>query len=163
MTHAAPVLPGFGDLVDLVAGWLPSCGVPDDRMRDVVDSTVGVALRLAGIVHDEDPADAAELVDGLTDEQRRVLPFVLAAMVDIDKTPGELLGWTWYAVPDRLRRVTAVAPAYVLLDQDRNRALAECGTRKGFLAHIGKGEDVCTACRIASDAWLRTRGATNAA
>jgi hypothetical protein len=148
-----------------LAVMIPPCGVPEHRMRDIVDPLVGVALRLAGIIHLDDPRHAVRLMAGLDDDQRAVLPYVLAAMVDIDKTPGELLGWAGYIPGTRIARVTAVAPANVLLDKARHRAHdPQCGTRGGYLAHKRRGEDPddCPECVIANQAWLRS-GETDAA
>lgn len=133
--------------------------LPPRRMRDAVDRNVGVALRLAGIIHMSDPVEAAKLVAGISAEDMTVVACLLAAMVDIDKTPGELFAWVpGYRAPDRLRRVTAVAPPSILLDQPRKRAHdAECGTHNGYLAHLRHGETPDPECEIAEQAWQRTR------
>ena len=138
---------------ELLARMLPPCVSPD-----AVDGALGAALRLSGIVHLEDPADAVELVAALNAEQAKALPYVFAALVEIDKTPGELLAWIpGYQAPKRLSRVTAVAPASVLLDQPKARQHdAQCGTHKGHERHLRGGEPVDVECGIAEDAWVRT-------
>lgn len=143
---------------ELLTRMLPPC-LPADRMLAAVDSVLGAALRITGIMHDlDDPAHASEIILGLDRDQQMVLPYVLAAMVDVDKTPGELLAWVpGYAPPKRLARVTAVAPKSILLDSRKTRQHdAECGTHNGFLRHIRDGEPVDIECGIAEKAWRRT-------
>jgi hypothetical protein len=132
-------------------------------------SLIGPAMRLAGIVHDEGPDAGAELLKSLTGEQRQALPFILAAMIPVDKTAGELLGWVPGAVgqaavpPARLRALTPVAPAVDLLGnrQRHSRRGAggdfECGTPEGFRHHQRCREEPCDACTIAYRASDRTR------
>ncbi len=154
----------FTTQADRLTVMIPPCGVPENRMRGVVDSLIGPALRLAGTIHGvDDLTEAGEVINKLTLDQLLVLPFVLAAMVDIDKTPGEMLGWTGYVPPAKFRRVTAVAPASVLTGPPARRPGAVCGTRKGFISHQQHGEPPCRECTVASDAWERTRRATHAA
>jgi hypothetical protein len=136
---------------------MPSC-LPPEQMSDTVDQVLGAAMRLAGIVHLEDPAESLALIAGLDGQQRALLPFILAALVDIDRTPGELLSWVpGYQAPKRLARATAAAPPSVLLDQVKARQHdAECGTHGGFLRHVKHGEPVDAECGIAEKAWRRT-------
>ncbi len=142
---------------ELLGAVIPPCGIPATRVGAVAESVIGVALRLAGIIHDDDPAEGAALVAGLDDEQRTVLPFVLAALVDVDKTASEMLGWLGWTTPGPLGRLTAVAPAYALQLQPRpTNSVSICGTRDGWRAHHRDGDEPCEACRIGNDAWVRT-------
>ncbi|HET9893765.1 MAG TPA: hypothetical protein VFQ44_02415 [Streptosporangiaceae bacterium] len=148
---------------DRVLQVMPPC-LAAGRMRGAVDKCVGVALRLAGIIHCEDPQEAGDLVNQLTLDELLMLPFVLAAMVDVDKTPGELLGWLDYTPPNPLRRVTAVAPPSVLVSAPRPRRHdAECGTHTGWESHRKHGDSPCEPCEIAEAAWQRTRTVPSAA
>jgi hypothetical protein len=137
---------------------------PAEPQDALAASLIGPAMRLAGIVRDEDPEAGAELIRGLTAEQRGALPFILAAMVDVDRTAGELLAWVpgMDAPPVRLRALTPVAPAADLLGSRRRRRGRrgddpECGTPEGFRAHQGRAEDPCGPCGIAYRASDRTR------
>jgi hypothetical protein len=60
-----------------------------------------VAAELAGTIRDYDLADVHEILHDVRDVDRVDLILVLAAMVDPDKTPGELLAWTGAPVPSR--------------------------------------------------------------
>lgn len=145
---------------DSIVALLPPApaGTTAAEYRILINSVVGAALRLTGIVHLEDPADAARLLDGLSDQKRALLPLVLAAMVNIDRTADELLGWLRYSPPTQMRGVTAVAPSSVLMRQrPGRRRIAECGTHNGFNSHVNHGEDPCDECLIANAAWERDR------
>jgi len=144
-------------LADLIAMLAASDGGPTvAEVRAAVGPLVGVALRLACIVQTEDPALAVELVDGLDTTHARALPYMLAALVDIDKTPVELLAWSGYNPLPGLRTATAVAPATVLLgDRTRSSRTAECGTHNGWLGHQARREEPCDECVIAAAAFDR--------
>lgn len=65
---------------------------------------VYVAAQLAAKVRDDEPEAVARWLCGELDSvDRWRLLFMLAAMVDVSQTPGELLAWFW----DRQRRDTA--------------------------------------------------------
>lgn len=51
------------------------------------------AMRLAGMVRDEGPDTIGAYLDPLTPDQLYALTVTLAAMVDVDRTEEELLGW----------------------------------------------------------------------
>lgn len=142
---------GAGQLAMLV----PS-QAPDPGHAATVEDVIGVALRLAGMVHDEDPADTAGFMAGQPPEVLAALPYVLAAMVDVDRTPRELLAWLEWPQPIRYRGATAVAPPSALLAArprpDRGR---ECGTEGGWKEHGRLRERRCDLCEIAHAAWRR--------
>lgn len=62
-------------------------------MGDLAEAMVPVAARLVGAVHDDGPGHVARVVNSLDAQEIRGLVVVLAAMVDPDRTPTELLGW----------------------------------------------------------------------
>lgn len=73
-----------------------------------LDRLTSVAAQLVARVHDDDPDANAAWLEVVTDaEERRALPYVLAAMVPTDKTVGELLAWTRRPAP-RGGRVIAI-------------------------------------------------------
>lgn len=53
-----------------------------------------VAARIVGTLRDYDLADVHQIVARVPDEKRTDLILLLAAMVDPDQTPAELLEWT---------------------------------------------------------------------
>jgi hypothetical protein len=131
-----------------------------DEHRKLIDSTIGAALMLTGILRDQDPAEAAEFYAGLADDRRAMLPFVMAAMVDVDKTPRQLLGWANYLQPVRLDGATAMSPASVVLRANpRPTRSKECGTQGGWTDHRSAGEEPCDGCWIAHRAWDADRKA----
>ena len=76
----------------------------------MVESTlIPLAAAVIGVVRDYDPQDTGALLDheGITDEKSRALIVALAAMVDADASPSELLAWT--ATPVQSRTFTPAA------------------------------------------------------
>jgi len=60
----------------------------------LLDSLVADAAGIAWRVHDEDPADVWAELAGTDRLRLEQLACVLAAMVDVDRTPAQLLAWT---------------------------------------------------------------------
>lgn len=59
-----------------------------------------VAARLVGAVHDDGIVGVAKTLGDVSPEHYPALAVILAAMVDPDKTPSELLAWVhWDDVP----------------------------------------------------------------
>lgn len=145
---AAPAVKEPNMLHDIIATVAPGA----DLTR-----VIGVAMRLGGIMQDEDPAEGVTLIGELGAADRAALPFVAAAMVDLDKTPSELLAWAGYRPPNSLRSVTGMAPATALLNSDNKRSSrsAECGTNNAWIDHAQRGEPPCKPCQIARAAWER--------
>jgi len=132
----------------------PHPDMTEAELVKLADSLIGVGMRLAGIIHDEDPADAWSLVEGLSDDRRWAVPFVMAAMIDIEKTATELLAWADIKVPFSLIGATSVAPSSLLLrERPRPTKLAECGTQAAWDRHIANGEEPCDSDWIAHRAW----------
>lgn len=60
-----------------------------------------LAAELAGTIRDYDLAVVHQVLAAVPDTQRTDLILVLAAMVDVDRTPAELLEWTGTPVQSR--------------------------------------------------------------
>lgn len=58
------------------------------------DALVPLAAELVGVVRDYGPDDVAEVLARVPDGRHDALAVVLAAMVDPDSSPRELLAWT---------------------------------------------------------------------
>jgi hypothetical protein len=135
-------------------------GMTADAHRQLVEQTVGVALCIVGMIRDADPAETAEFHAGLTDDQRAILPFLIAAMVDVAKTARQLYAWTSWRQPIRYDGATAVSPESALLgDHPRSARSRECGSQGGWTEHRDAREAPCDRCRIAHDAWKSDRQA----
>jgi hypothetical protein len=71
-----------------------------DELGDVAESLVPVACRLVGAVHDDGPADVARALADVPPDRMPALAVVLAAMVNPDRSPADLLAWvTWDDTP----------------------------------------------------------------
>jgi hypothetical protein len=72
-----------------------TCLTPQER-ADLAEHLVPVATELAFLVHTESPDAVQARLDRIDPAHYPALAVVLAAMVDIDKRPEELLSWvTW--------------------------------------------------------------------
>lgn len=60
----------------------------------LTDTLVPIAAQLVGTVRDYGPEDVAAVLARVPDGRHDALAVVLAAMVDPDATPRELLAWT---------------------------------------------------------------------
>lgn len=101
---------------------------------DLADALVPVAAELIGCVRDYDPADTAEILARVPDGRLDALAVVLAAMVDPDRTPAELLAWTQVRIPPR--------------PQTGKRLPREHGTLRGYRQH-SPDDPACAPCRAA--------------
>lgn len=72
---------------------------PED-LGDLAESLVPVAMQLAGAVRD-DVGEVARILKRVPTGAMPGLAVVLAAMVDIDATPTELLSWVTWDAHDR--------------------------------------------------------------
>ncbi|HMM95378.1 hypothetical protein [Phycicoccus sp.] len=71
-----------------------------EALGDLAEALVPVAARLVGAVHDEGITGVSRVLADLDPNHRTALCVVLAAMVDPDRTPSELLAWvTWDETP----------------------------------------------------------------
>jgi DNA-binding NarL/FixJ family response regulator len=62
---------------------------------ELADSLVPLAAELVGTIRDFGPEDVAAVLARVPDGRHDALAVVLAAMVDPDKRPRELLAWTF--------------------------------------------------------------------
>lgn len=121
-------------------------------------SLVPVAMDLAAIVHGEgDVESVAELLADLSEAERHALPVVLAGMVDVDRTPQELLGWITFDEFERPLPANAVMvlPARRYLPEAPERPLVPCGTPRAYSRHRERGEEPCGPCREANAEYRR--------
>jgi hypothetical protein len=112
-------------------------------------NTLRAAMFYTDVVHDRDPAAMFEkLAKTAANDPERLaeIVVVLAGLVDVDKTPSQLLAWM--CPPNQ---------------QPRPRVGAElCGTIDGHIRHVEADEDPCRPCQAAYDrqtAPLRVRDA----
>jgi hypothetical protein len=70
----------------------PTGEIPSDRER-LAEDLVPIAAELVGTVRDYGPADIAAVLARVPQGRHDALAVVLAAMVDPDRTPAELLDW----------------------------------------------------------------------
>lgn len=76
---------------------------------ELVDALVPIAAELVGTVRDYGPADVAAVLARVPAGRHDALAVVLAAMVDPDRTPAELLAWTEHSIAERVERARLVA------------------------------------------------------
>lgn len=69
---------------------------------DLAESLIPIAAQLVGVVRDFGPKDVAAVLAKVPDGRHDALAVVLAAMVDPDARPSQLLAWTQLGpVPSR--------------------------------------------------------------
>jgi hypothetical protein len=97
---------------------------------DLADSLVPIAAELIGVVHDYGPADVAAVLARVPDGRHDALAVILAAMVNPDARPSELLAWT-------------LPPTRSTEWQHTPTTCPDCGTgiQKGNLARHRKGHE----------------------
>lgn len=61
---------------------------------DLADALVPIAAQLIGCVREYGPDDVSAVLAQVPDGRHDALAVILAAMVDPDSTPKELLAWT---------------------------------------------------------------------
>lgn len=61
---------------------------------DLADALIPLAAQLIGTVREYGPEDVAAVLAQVPDGRHDALAVILAAMVDPDSTPRELLAWT---------------------------------------------------------------------
>ena len=104
--------------------------------EDEASALVPIATELIGCVRDFDPADSAAVLARVPDGQMGALAIVLAAMVDPDATPAELLAWTDWTPPARVGHPLP----------------REHGSERGYQQHRSRREPFCAPCRLAHNA-----------
>ena len=68
----------------------------DDVRGDLAEAMVPLAAALIGAVHDEGAEQVARVLSVVAPENLPALCVVLAAMVDPDMSPGDLLAWVTF-------------------------------------------------------------------
>jgi len=146
-----------GDSLDLIRARyaapltrrLPTPGETADMNGRLAAAMVPRAMQLAATVRDEDRASVAVHLEGLTPPELRALCVVLAAMVDIDATAGDLLAWvTWDEHGRPLRPGTELVMASPRLPRDTVLAeMPPCGSQGAVSRHYRLGEPLDPACR----------------
>lgn len=107
---------------------------------DQAERLVGVALDLAILVRDEGPEAIASFLGRLTGGDRYRLLTVLAAMVDVDRTPEELLAWVTFDESGQpLEGATPVLPIFAR-EEEPDTPYEDCGTLKAFYRHVRAGQ-----------------------
>ncbi|MDG3012476.1 hypothetical protein G4X40_20255 [Rhodococcus sp. D2-41] len=92
----------------------PDPPIDDDRIARI-DQT---AVALVGAVRDRDPAEVRQLVAGLDPVDLAALAISLAAMVDPDRTVGQLLDWIEPDHPHDEDELRLAHAAYARGDRD---------------------------------------------
>lgn len=114
-------------------------------MGALAESLIWPAIDLVGLVKGGgDRDEIGVLLSGLTDEQRWAFPVILAAMVDDERTPDELLSWVTFSEYGRpYQAPRSVTPRW--------RVEATCGSEEALRRHDVLGEDceTCTASAVA--------------
>jgi len=114
--------------------------MPNHGDNDLSTKTIGRAMQLAAAVRDYDALAVQNLLQVPATEIRAVA-VTLAAMVNVDATPTELLAWN-------------DEPA---LNAGRERGLQPHGTHAAFNRHKSAGESPCAPCVHAERTYQRIR------
>lgn len=109
-------------------------------MTTLPPRAVSRAMRLAAAVHDYEQLDVHDLLSELTRGDLYGVAVALAAMVDVDQTPRQLLAWN---DPDS--------------SDKPGRFMAPCGTHAAFNRHKSRGETPCPDCREGERVFQRHR------
>jgi len=112
----------------------------------LAEQLIWTAIDFVGLVKRNGGAEAVgEFLDDLGDDERDALPVILAAMVDDDRTPDEMLSWvTWDEHGCPLKQPRSVTPRY--------RTKVDCGTAGAYRRHLELGEEPDPACEQAAAA-----------
>ena len=113
----------------------------------LAERMVPVAAELAFTVRDKDAAGIGEFLAPFGAQEIYALLVVTAAMVDIDKTPADLLSWVDWDVP--------ATPAPPVRARNDGRVPPECGSYAAYRRHQQKGETADQACKDAGNAYMR--------
>jgi hypothetical protein len=104
---------------------------------DQADTLIPIAASIIGCVHDYDREDTGAVLnsEGIVDPKARALIVTLAAMVNPNATPGDLLAWT-IAGPVKSSEYTP--PGYDV----KGLARAALGRRSERRAEVGRLTDL---------------------
>lgn len=116
---------------------------------DLADALVPLAAELVGTVRDYSPEDVAEVLARVPDGRHDALAVVLAAMVDPDARPSELLAWT--DCGPVISRGEGIEPIRQVATP--GRFPREHATERGYQQHRHRKEmPACAPCRAAHSA-----------
>ncbi|MFC4014630.1 hypothetical protein ACFOY2_45920 [Nonomuraea purpurea] len=120
------------------------------RRQGLAERTLEAALTMAVMIRDEDAAACHAFVQSLPRDQQAALPYVLAALVPVDRPRDELLEWiTW---DEHGRPIPGVpVPTGVPLCVTR-RVPATPATAK---RHRDQRQPLCDPCRDAESTYRR--------
>jgi hypothetical protein len=102
--------------------------------EQITDTLVPIAAQLIGTVRDYGPADVAAVLARVPDGRFDALAVVLAAMVDPDVRPSELLAWT------------TAGPVQSREEWYSHPLPREHGSERGYKQHLRAGESACEDC-----------------
>ncbi|MER5649689.1 hypothetical protein [Streptosporangium sp. NPDC002524] len=143
---------------------IPGLGLDlaDARHRDnLARHLLKVALHLACMVRDEEPAAVAAYLSELPQVERDHLPIILAALVDVDRTEEELLAWITWDAHGRALPGAPATPAPPTAEHARPRPLRPmkpveaCPSLAAAKRHREQGEPLCDGCRETETAYNR--------
>lgn len=100
-----------------------------DHGGNLPTQSVVRAMQLAAAVHDYETLAVHDILNGATRADLHAMAVTLAAMVDIDLTPAQLLAWNDGG-----------------LELQRPRPLRPCGTHASFVRHRNNDEEPCEPC-----------------
>ncbi|MFI6536608.1 hypothetical protein ACIBHY_29450 [Nonomuraea sp. NPDC050547] len=120
------------------------------------DTLVEIACELACAVRDDGPDAAARLLATLSTEDRDTLPIIMAAMIPVDLSVGDLLAWHTGVSLSPHGQVRLVADTRKRANR-RRRGLAACGTHTAFNRHKARGEELDDACKLGERIYQRNR------
>lgn len=122
----------------------------------LADHLVPIAAELVGTVRDYGPEDVAAVLARVPDGRHDALAVILAAMVDPDARPSELLAWT--DCGPVISRGEGIDPIRQVATP--GRFPREHGTERGYQQHRHRKEmPACELCRSAHSAHVRARKA----
>ncbi|WP_043636866.1 helix-turn-helix domain-containing protein [Nonomuraea candida] len=125
--------------------------VTDRRRERIAQRTLQAALNLAMLVRDEDADACQAFVQSLPRDQQDALPYVLAALVPMDRPVSALLDWiTWDENGRPLPGAAPVPPGTPTCVA--KRVPATPATAKW---HRDQGRPLCDPCREAESAYRR--------
>ena len=125
----------------------------------LAERLVPVALAFVDLVRRNGDQEAiGAFLDDLSAEQTRALPVILAAMVDDEATPQELLSWVDF--DEHGRSLPAGAEMVLWSPPKPQRREAACGSPSGAERHRRNGERPCRECLDAYNAARQARKET---
>jgi hypothetical protein len=122
----------------------------DARARGkLAEQMVPAALEFACLVRDQDAEAIGAWLQALTGQERDVLPLVLAAMVDVERTPQELLAWVTFDEEGWALPGDAEMVLWAPRQRARHAPVQPCGTWAAAQRHRKNREPPCEPCRDA--------------